>query len=52
MDLLQRMLVADPKHRISAAEAIRHPYFEQMGAEEAKVSSPCVTAVSKFRLKL
>lgn len=52
MDLLQRMLLADPKQRISAAQAIRHPYFEQIAVEEAKVSSPCVTAVSKFRVKL
>ena len=51
MDLLQRMLIADPKYRISAAEAIRHTYFEQMAVEEEKISSPCATAVSKFRVK-
>eukprot|EP00462_Mataza_sp_D1_P001375 CAMPEP_0175094316 /NCGR_PEP_ID=MMETSP0086_2-20121207/3520_1 /TAXON_ID=136419 /ORGANISM="Unknown Unknown, Strain D1" /LENGTH=70 /DNA_ID=CAMNT_0016367415 /DNA_START=383 /DNA_END=592 /DNA_ORIENTATION=+ len=28
LDLLQKMLAFDPNRRISAREALRHPYFE------------------------
>ena len=27
IDLLDRMLQADPKHRISPGEALKHPFF-------------------------
>lgn len=28
IDLLQRMLVYDPKERITAKQALQHPYFQ------------------------
>ena len=28
VDLLQRMLVYDPKERITARKALQHPYFQ------------------------
>jgi serine/threonine protein kinase len=31
LDLLERMLTMDPAQRISAAEALRHPYFSEGG---------------------
>lgn len=33
-DLLSRMLVIDPEQRISAREAMRHPYFAHWFKEE------------------
>lgn len=32
LDLLRRMLQYDPSRRISAKEALRHPYFDDLGA--------------------
>lgn len=31
LDLAQRLLVRDPEQRITAAEALRHPWFEEQG---------------------
>ena len=36
LDLVQKMLTKDPKERISAAEALKHPWFHQ---EEKKVNN-------------
>lgn len=33
VDLVQRLLSMDPKHRLSAREALQHPYFEGMGED-------------------
>jgi cyclin-dependent kinase len=32
LDLLRRMLQYDPARRVSAKEALRHPYFDDLGA--------------------
>lgn len=49
MDLLKRMLIANPKNRISAAEALNHSYFQFFKEEcpSEKISSPCHTEVSE-----
>lgn len=31
IDLLDRMLLADPKKRISPADALKHPFFREEG---------------------
>lgn len=46
--LLKRMLLADPNQRITAAEALNHPYFFGIGEDE-KVSSPVATSVGSHR---
>jgi serine/threonine protein kinase len=33
-DLLHRMLELDPKRRINALDAVRHPYFDSLAPEE------------------
>ncbi len=35
LDLLKRLLTYDPQCRISAEEAMRHPYFAECGRAEA-----------------
>jgi serine/threonine protein kinase len=45
MDLLRKMLAADPKHRISAKLALSHGYFESV--EMKGVSSPALTFSSQ-----
>ena len=36
LDLLERMLVCDPSKRISAQQALSHPYFDELNAQKAK----------------
>ena len=33
-DLIERMLEYDPAHRISMADALRHPFFESLTPEQ------------------
>ena len=39
-DLLSRMLTYDPLHRISAAEALMHPYFADVGPVGGVAATP------------
>jgi serine/threonine protein kinase len=39
LDLISRMLVLNPKHRITAAQALQHPYF-RIGPEDEVPSIP------------
>jgi len=51
MNLLRSMLEADPVKRISAHQALQHPYFYGIArGEEDKVSSPVATSVSQRKL--
>jgi cyclin-dependent kinase 2 len=34
LDLLMKLIVLDPSRRISMKEALRHPYFDELTAEE------------------
>lgn len=40
MNLLKMMLIADPEQRITAKEALKHEYFNDI---EAKLRSPAPT---------
>ncbi len=40
LDLLEKMLVFDPKKRITAAEAMAHPYLEPYHDPDDEVNSP------------
>ena len=33
-DLIERMLEYDPQHRITAAESLRHPFFDKLTPDE------------------
>ena len=33
-DLIERMLEYDPQHRITAAESLRHPFFDKLSLEK------------------
>jgi hypothetical protein len=44
MDLLSKMLIADPKSRITAKLALQHRYFEVPNEEETSILSPAMTA--------
>lgn len=46
--LLKLMLLADPAQRITAEDALTHPYFCGMGEEE-KVSTPVATSIGISR---
>ena len=51
MNLLRIMLQADPSKRISAHQALQHPFFYGfLREEEDKVSSPVATSVSQRKL--
>lgn len=39
LDLLEMMLVYDPASRISAKQAVNHPYFEEYLADQQVASS-------------
>lgn len=51
LELLKKMLVANPKQRITANEALSHSFFRGMeGLDmDEKVSSPCHTEASEKR---
>jgi serine/threonine protein kinase len=50
LELLRKMLVANPSQRITAAEALSHSFFKGMEPEmNEKVSSPCHTEASERR---
>ena len=34
VDLVKKLLVFDPKKRLTAAEALKHPYFKDLYSEE------------------
>ena len=36
LDLLQRLLTLDPERRLSAEEALSHPYFDSLDADAAR----------------
>lgn len=38
LDLLKKLLVYDPDERLSAAEALAHPYFKELHCEEEEPS--------------
>jgi serine/threonine protein kinase len=45
-DLLLRMLEYDPAKRISAADALRHPYFDDIAAVEVEARAAIAAAVA------
>jgi serine/threonine protein kinase len=53
MDLLRRMLLSNPAERVSAAQALSHPFFEDcmnlFEQNEKSLNSPCLTKVSEKR---
>lgn len=51
LELLKKMLVANPKQRITAKEALSHGFFKGMEGLDTneKVSSPCHTETSEKR---
>lgn len=53
MDLLRKMLLGNPKQRITASFALNHPYFEGMQSNtDQKLLSPCLTKASEKKGKL
>ena len=38
-DLIERMLEYDPAHRITAAESMRHPFFDKLSDDEKNAGS-------------
>jgi hypothetical protein len=50
MSLLKIMLLADPKQRVTAEEALNHAYLTDItGFDDEKVSSPVTTIASPRR---
>jgi serine/threonine protein kinase len=52
LDLLKKMLVANPKERITASSALNHQYFDsEMGEEmiDEKLLSPCLTEAISYK---
>lgn len=44
LDLLSRMLAPNPRHRVSAARALAHPWFDDIRAAEAAALQAGVAA--------
>jgi serine/threonine protein kinase len=40
MDLLKKMMASDPLERISAEEALKHPFFDNLKKFDAQAISP------------
>lgn len=51
MDLLIKMLAADPKQRISAKLALSHPYFESVEPKGVSSPAPTLTTLTSQRVK-
>jgi len=49
-DLMERMLLFDPKQRITAAEALAHPYFSEFGISPHDISSGSSSSHSRSRV--
>jgi serine/threonine protein kinase len=53
MELLRAMLQPNPALRLTAEQALSHPYFAHCRPEiEGKVESPCLTESSRFNTNL
>ncbi|KAA8537485.1 hypothetical protein F0562_027093 [Nyssa sinensis] len=49
-DLVKKMLVKDPKRRITAAQALEHPWFRKDGeASDKPIDSAVLTRMKQFR---
>lgn len=44
LDLIQRLLTRDPLQRVSATEALRHPWFAEQGISTLQPAAPAVPA--------
>lgn len=54
LDLLQRMLVYDPEKRISAEEALKHPWFSEAplpAGPESMPDFPALNEISREQLR-